>query len=299
MTNLATLGTSHRKLLRILPFRPRIPPKDILIALQYGRNLPFAHQDRAEYIMCSPSLRTWITSPDSQPLILNGNVENEVISCVSFVSAMLVRTLQDIGGESVMVVSHFCALHRREKEGHVGPSGMVGSLIGQLLAQHRGFDFSFYRRSQNAKLADGDTRTLTDILTELIRQLPVKTALFCIIDSVSSYEGSDLRRDTCEVVEALFQLTEHPTDTVVKILVTSPRRCGYVHKGVDRKDVFEVPEFVDGGRQGFSGRRWDEVKGGVEEELGRSITGEADEEEDEADEDDEDDEDEEGDRVTR
>ncbi|KAH0558874.1 hypothetical protein GP486_004493 [Trichoglossum hirsutum] len=277
-------GISRRKLLRILPFQPRIPPSDILTALQYGRNLPLAQQDRAEYIMRSATLKTWITSPDSQPLILNGNAEYEVISCVSFVSAMLVRALQDVCGESIMVVSHFCALHRKEEDVHAGPVGMAGSLVGQLLVQYRGFDFSFYRRSQNASLADGDPCALTTLLTELIRQLPPKTAFFCVIDSVSSYEGSNLRHDTCKIVKELLQLTEHPTDASVKVLVTSPGRCGYVHRGVDRGDVFEVPEFVDGERQGLSDGRWDCVKGGVEE-LQRSIAEECDEEVEDSEED--------------
>ncbi|KAH0537569.1 hypothetical protein FGG08_005635 [Glutinoglossum americanum] len=275
----APQGTSRRKLLNLLPYSSRGPPADVLSTLHHGLILPLPVQDRAEHIMRSPYFKNWITTLDSKPLIINANEGSplEVFSCISFVSAMLVRTLQEVGG-NVMVGSHFCALHRRGKEGHLGPAGMLVSLIGQLLGAYANFDFSFFHRSQKPSLLSNSIKPLATLLATLIRQLPPKTAYFCIIDSVSCYENADQRRDTCKAVQALVELTEHPTDAVVKVLITSPGRCGYVHDMVEVGDVFDVPEFIDGGRMGFRGGVWDEAVGGdlgelekrMEEELGDS-----------------------------
>ncbi len=243
------------KLLEVLGFNDQKPAQDITFALQAMSSFQLSEQDRIKWIMNAGQFQDWLSALNSRTLIINANCpDSTIVSPVSFICAMLVRSLEAM--RQAVTIHFFCGLATSGPEGNA--VGMLRSLIGQLLEQHN-FDLSFLSVEQMDDLRRHSVKMLCQLLADLVSQINDGHALFCVIDAVYFYEDKVRRKDLCDILRRLARMTHVRKNLIFKLLVTSPLTCCYVddQSSISKfGGVLSVPEYTDGGNQGFSQADW-------------------------------------------
>lgn len=195
-----------------------------------------------------------MVEPQFKTLLVHANSRrHEPISPASVACAMLVHIFSNtVSDEAIPFITlyWFCGSHIH------GPSdnalSLIRSLVCQLLVAGP-FEHGF----KQTKHFDGqDLMNLLDMFMKLLRQLPDRTAVVCIIDGISYYEDSHLREETIKIIRRLVKLSRTEA-TIFKLLVTSPTRTSYIHQEraiAEHIRVVEVPQHVNGAKQGFNHR---------------------------------------------
>ena len=242
-----------KKLRKILRYDPEQSAKDIKRATAEGHVFSLHDQERAEYLMNSARLKSWLTSPESQFLLINGNAEHSRISPASFACGILASST--LSSKQTLTLSYFCGLHTDSRDEERGAPKLLASLLGQLLSQYDSFDLSFLKSSKQKALKKLPVKLLCKVLAKLLRQLPKGYVALCMIDGISFYEGRGLRDDTRRAIEVLLDLVDdEELGAVVKVVVTSAAMSTEVVKDVAKDAVFNVPVEMDYKNQGFGSR---------------------------------------------
>jgi hypothetical protein len=228
--------------------------RDVEDAIRKIFLIPLKDQDRAVAIIQDPVVEEWMVEPRFGPLLVHANSRrHEPISPASVACAMLVHIFSNTRSDKAapfLTLFWFCGSHIR------GPNDesvcMVRSLICQLLVAGP-FEHSF---EQTKNLDVNDLGDLLIVFTTLLRQLPDRTAVVCIIDGISYYEDSHLREENMRSIRKLAKLSRAEAP-IFKLLITSPTRTSYVHQdSVITKyiKIVEIPQHVNGAKQGFNHR---------------------------------------------
>lgn len=115
-------------------------------------------------------------------------------------------------------------MHDNPQDPTCGPQGIIRSLISQVLRQSDvNLDFiSMLARPLIEKL---NVRALCDCFRKLVKQLPARIVLFCVIDAISFIKTDLWATETAKVIGDLRDLAhDSETGAIFKLLVTSPRR---------------------------------------------------------------------------
>lgn len=125
--------------------------------------------------------------------------------------------------EPAVTIHFFCGLHLSSGDPLRRPAGIIRSLIAQVLHQYGpNLDFINSRKYCN-QLRDHDLNCLCVCFNTLIKQCPMDTVLFCIIDGISFYETAHWHEDVCLVVTMLRDLTkDDEVNAIFKLLITCP-----------------------------------------------------------------------------
>jgi len=195
-----------------------------------------------------------MVEPHFGPLLVHANSRrHDPISPASVACAMLVHIFSNITSDKAapfITLYWFCGSHIRSPSD--GSLSLMRSLICQLLVAGP-FEYGFEQPKEFDGRALGH---LLDIFTELLRQLPKRTAVVCIIDSISYYEDSHLREDTTKSIRRLVKLSRAETPRF-KLLITSPTRTSHIHREpaiAKYIKLVEIPQHVNGAKQGFNHR---------------------------------------------
>jgi hypothetical protein len=217
-----------KKLLKLLQYDPKSGQKDLEACLQLGDTLDEQAKSRASDMVQSDKFRIRLAEDtSSRSLLVNANLDleaAEVHSPLSVVDAELAKAFEN--SASVFVVKYFCSLHidNIDPSRASSPSGMMASLVGQLLSQMMDrdteVDLSFLGKTELKRVEDDDLNILYIIFRELTLQLPAKALLMCVLDEVSLYETSSLGKDTDAVMRRLTRLLTRPMEADFKLLVT-------------------------------------------------------------------------------
>lgn len=182
----------------------------------------------AASVIAGEAFKAWQREDEAPPLFLEGGLppSNRRSTTLSIVSSGLIET-QDANPRSTSIY-FFCGMHDNANDSVCGPQGLIRSLIGQILQQFdANLDFiSMLSRPLIEKL---NLRALCDCFGKLVKQLPARTVLFCIIDGISFFESQLWANDTAKVIGDLRALAyDSDVDAIFKLLVTSPRRSKLV-----------------------------------------------------------------------
>jgi hypothetical protein len=135
-----------------------------------------------------------------------------------------------------------------------------------------GFDLSFITRSMAVAMRENHLKVLCDVFDELIFQLPKKTVIICVIDWMARLE-SRRKEDVRYMLQRLRKIASCPSEKgeVFKLLLTHAGG-GFRGAGLfSRKEILDVPEYLDGNRNGFSKLMWDaKVSHKIEHLAGKS-----------------------------
>ena len=214
--------------------------------IQQGSSLSIKDQDRAKAIIVDPIISQWIIQTESAALLVHGNGKwHEPISPTSVASAMLVSLFKN--------QLHFITLHHACKKGPDGNArGMMRSLVCQMLG---GASFIYDFELQSS--IDGeDLGELLKLFKKLVRGLPARSVVLCIVDGISWYEDRRLRDDTFKSLRNIVKLMK-AEELILKLLLTSPTRTSYILQEpalAEDIQVVEIPEHINGSKQGFDHR---------------------------------------------
>lgn len=182
-------------LLDILRYNPDIVLTDTEVCLRLGDALGEAARARAATLVKSPTFKGFMTEiSSSSTLLVNGNEDPsgaEGVSPLSLVAARLAQISEQNETTQGLTLRYFCAEHGPHSREHraSSPAGtMMASLTGQLvshiLSRSVEVDLSFLERGKWAVLEKQNLTVLCTVFFELLKQLPSKTVLLCILDEV-------------------------------------------------------------------------------------------------------------------
>ena len=200
-------------------------------------------------------LRHWLASASSEILFVNSNTNVDYVDGpLPMLSAKILDSLQN--AEPIFTIHHFCGLHHDVGyENSADARGMMNSLLGQLLTlPSLDFGLSFLTDIDVKNLQRNDLKTLCITVKTLLSQLPMRTALVCVIDSVSCYEDRDRIEDTIKAIRHLVRLARKAQEIPFKLLLTcsgeSPYSADYE---IEEREILLVDEdLVDDDGQGWN-----------------------------------------------
>ncbi|KAJ5938687.1 hypothetical protein N7466_001821 [Penicillium verhagenii] len=243
--------------LEALNYDNLIIARDISTSLREVWRISRIEQDRIATIIQSTKLSTWIITSNSSALFINCNSSgDERVS--SFTFAKLVESITAYDNHQVIALSFFCGAHRRREDRDTGVVGLMRSLISQLLIAYP--EFSLKTLDQIPKIQLADVSALCQVFHRLIHELPSDTLVFCIIESVTTFEtGTALLEESILTVSKLVEIVQE-TDKyscIFKLLFSSPRNSQTLHKLMpDRtSDVVWIPNRVQASG-GFTFAKW-------------------------------------------
>jgi hypothetical protein len=223
------------ELLKVLSVPHMKATEDLDYMLRQGKNFDVAAQGQARCLLQTEQFQGWFSSRNSDLLLVDGNADSfgsSRISPMSFLCATLVLTL--LNNRPAISLNFFCGQHVASDDELKGPNGLIRSLIAQLLLTGRTLSLDFIdSRIYREDLESHTQVALCHTFQQLVKQLPVDTLVFCVIDGVSLYERTDWRGDLSFVVDRLSDLVkDERLQPTFKLLMTSPYASKYIHRRI-------------------------------------------------------------------
>ena len=221
--------------------------RDLEQVSRIGKNVRSSSHMHSLRLLSHSSFRTWLKSNESQGLLVDGNnSSSERISAFSIVCATLVQSLEDT--QQATPLAFFCSLHTGESASLRGPQGLMRSLLHQLLPL-QDFDLTFVNDSYAEKVHSQDLLCLCDLFQRLVDQLDEDRVLFCVIDSVSSFEKQRYGDGIFLVVDRLLMLTRRLGSALVfKLLLAGPKVSKQMRNRFSSDDCITVTKGSGDGR---------------------------------------------------
>ncbi|KAH8178564.1 hypothetical protein LIA77_00083 [Sarocladium implicatum] len=228
---------------------PSIADNEIQLALQVGNKMRADHGhstlEQAGYVLLEPRFREWIMPSNGRGdlILVHGRLGHRTegkISGLSVIAALFSAVRQF---PQFVVLHHFCGLHGLGNQAGSGPTGLLQTLIAQLLVYINGNSgFAVLPgMHENANLledvADGDFASLCWFFAFLFRHLDPDLVVYCIIDGIDTFEGDlgDWASHMRDVVDLLNGLAAEAgaRGPVLKVLLTAAERSIKVHRQLD------------------------------------------------------------------
>ena len=239
--------------------------------------------------MKSAALAQWVQSERSSALVINGHSSGGTkrVSGLSFLCARLVYGLDEIrfgdkpGLDTVVrpdivPIHFFCGqhLHNDDSETWESPSGVINSLLAQLVNQVTDIDLS---RSAASKIREIDNSDIDDIFKFfrlLVRQLPSNFTVFCIVDAMTFYTNhNEVSKPARHLVKCLLKLArksskESKSRAIFKLLLTAPSqlRTEDDDDASDSERILNIPKILPN-TGGFTAMKWNTSMGQQLEEV--------------------------------
>lgn len=212
---------------------------DLQSVMREGQRMDPLAQSGAFEVAMQPKFIDRISSGNRASLFVDVDSRSgatDRISAYSILSAALVATIRDF--RPAFVLHFFCGMHTRNDDPLRGPTGIVRSLLAQLL-NACAYDTSFVdSRTYVESIELHHLGQLCDALRHLVCQLERNAVLFFFIDGPGLYESMDWTQDLHQVMFHLQGLVNDPkVAAAVKLIVTNPGRSRYVtdHIALDDK----------------------------------------------------------------
>jgi hypothetical protein len=209
---------------------------DLTFMFRQAQSIDIQAQSQGRWLLRSARFQEWICSSRSGILLTDGNSEKYGMarcSPMTLTCAVLAQGLAKRDG--TQVIHFFCGTHNTSGDNLAGPTGLIRSLIIQILTRNE-LDLSFMDSGRwYEHLEKQDPLVLCNLFHRIVAQLP-GMALFCIIDGVSLFEKEQWRAQIELVVWKLREMVADPTlNVVLKLLMTSPG-ISRVVKGILRSE---------------------------------------------------------------
>lgn len=210
---------------------PNIDEIDLTKANNITADIICSDRGRAEQMIGTPEFHHWTTSPRSSRLLVHGDFDHaEHTSPFTILCATIVEGLRASRG--VISLVFFCGYHLQRDE-YYGGTAMIRSLIAQLLRQFPASSIAPDPDFSMSEIEHGSEDQLGRLFIHLVRQLPMGTTIFCLIDGIKEYEREEYLHGMDEVIFSLRKLVDEGSPANFKLLLTSPRPT------VEVKNIFD------------------------------------------------------------
>jgi len=188
--------------------------------------------------MGNTRLKTWITNPKSQMLLVNGNARREKLSPLTLACGMLARSLESF--EGAIALGFFCGMHSETGDDDEGAESMLANLIHQLLTSFPNLDLEFVKTSNKRQdIIDHDIDALCFVFDGLVRQLSKDQIVFCLIDGITFFEYGRRKESARQVISTIVDLVEE-CSCVFKLLITSATKSIIVYHLFSRENILNL-----------------------------------------------------------
>ncbi|KAK2741994.1 hypothetical protein CKAH01_01421 [Colletotrichum kahawae] len=195
--------------------------------LGYSEHADTDERAKAQWLLQTDEFRNWLRENRSSMLLVDGELQDSMISPLSWICGGLISAL--VENPDSAVAFFFAGLHVDMQLPDIdsGPVAMLRSLIAQLLmsANLPSPDLSFMTKEMIKECREGDCLVLCEMFVKIIKQVPPKTTVYCIIDGVSWYEQSRWLADLGDFAVALEYVARRNNtgrSGSLKVLLTSP-----------------------------------------------------------------------------
>ncbi|MCJ1401380.1 hypothetical protein MMC11_004592 [Xylographa trunciseda] len=257
-------SSDRRDLMQCLSYDKDSPQADVAANVKLAFTLPLGDQNRSVYVMRSQKLMAWLSRVSSAALLVNGHcVDVQRRSPLSFVCAKLADSLQRVQHENnVLAMQFFCGEHVRwQDDSDNTPSGIINSLLGQLLKHCKRFNLDLSNVMKLGSFRKDDVDALCKRFQKVLAKLPRQTVVFAIVDGLSYYaDDPEREEETDKLLGLLISLTKssrkHSNRCIFKLLLTAPKRLRTAAiDELDEDEMLEVPERLPMGG-GFTDMQW-------------------------------------------
>ena len=251
------------QVLASLDYRIDLSLEDVEACLRQIWTLPLSAQDRTVTLLNSPKLLSWLSSMHSSALFVNGNHDASARqSPLTYVCAKLMDTIapwtagKHANHRSIFAQVFFCGQHADLDDPERGPLGMMRSLVSQLLTSFSAFRMTTIRSIRDIDASD--VYKLCDAYASLIKEVPRRYMIFCIIDGITFYEDSPWQ---CEAATVAIQKLLEVMDTCkkrgcfFKILLTCPGMSRELYREFEDEEILWMPQNVDS-HGGLTSAKW-------------------------------------------
>ncbi|TDZ36330.1 hypothetical protein C8035_v001693 [Colletotrichum spinosum] len=185
---------------------------------------------KAQWLLKTSEFDAWLSEETSSVLLVDGSAEPSLVSPLSGLCGGIAGALGDNANHAVLFF--FSGLHAEFSAGRTraGPVAMLRHLIAQLLLSPTlpEPDLRLLSGDLLLLLQDcrrGDLKTLCAVFVRLVKQVPPRMTVFCVVDGVSWYEQDPWLADLHYVATALEVLARKCSRGgrgAFKVLMTSP-----------------------------------------------------------------------------
>ena len=205
----------------LLGIYPDMIEQDLKRVVKEGQKSAPSTQSRGYWLLHNTKFQAWLTKFAAKTLMVNGNANAaQKISAMSYACALIIRSLARV--EAVHTISFFCGLHTSQKDPLSGPTGLLKTLISQLLKLQK-FDLTFIDSLYEQGLRDLEFAYLKDLFRRLIKELPDDLTIFCIVDGISFHEKPRNAEETEDATRMLYDIAEDPESSpIFKLLILGP-----------------------------------------------------------------------------
>ncbi|KAI1733498.1 hypothetical protein F4680DRAFT_454909 [Xylaria scruposa] len=228
---------------------------DIEHILHTRELIPKEDRGRAERLLTTHAFRGWLVTPTSQELLIHGDFAGtRYVSGLSWLCCSLIQALQQTS--QLHSLAFFCGRHVDATDAHAGGSGIIRSLLSQLLQQQQ-------VRMPSGQPGDweliqaGDIQHLCLLFESVLLQFPQDSVVFCIIDGIKYYERDQYLQDMSEVLRFLLDLTRGGRlQCVFKLLATSPSPTTTVRHAFHENCIISMASLPRNADHPSSSRIW-------------------------------------------
>lgn len=170
-------------------------------------------QERTRYFMDKARVKEWLTSTDTNFLLVNGHgTDKEGLSAMSSACAVLASGFYKVKGYIPLVL--FCGLHHEEGE---NATFLLRSLISQLLRSYPWDETSilddiFKTRAamcDKKQIEDCELPALVSFFETLIERLPEGWRTFILVDGITHYEDEVRKKATDNFLQDLLNTIDY------------------------------------------------------------------------------------------
>ncbi|KAI1737675.1 hypothetical protein F4680DRAFT_427593 [Xylaria scruposa] len=221
---------------------PNFDETDLQHILHNAGETMLEDRDRAEQVLSTQHFRAWIVSPGSAKLLVHGDFADTAaarsVSPFSVLCATVVKALRlSVAEGKTISLIFFCGRHLANDE-YNGGGAMIRSLIAQLLRQFPAASIESDPGVVMQEVERGDVTQLCALFVYLVRRLPERMTVFCLIDGINQYENEQFLHTMDEVVLALLGLANEG--------ITSPWRAKFKLLLMSPQPTVEVRQVFDG-----------------------------------------------------
>ncbi|KAH9903911.1 hypothetical protein F4778DRAFT_71921 [Xylariomycetidae sp. FL2044] len=206
--------------------------------------IPAEHRSRAERLLAARQFQTWTLSPGSSELLIHGDFDGiHYVSGLSWFCCSILRALSD--DSRFGNLAHLCGRHPDERDPIIGGTGLMRSLVSQLLRQYP-VDLSHLEQDINLSLVKSNhADQLCNLFSWVLYRLPQDSVVFCLVDGIKYYERQEYLEDMSEVLRHLLDVrVDRRVKCVFKLPVTSPSSTRYVREAFEEECIISMTSIV-------------------------------------------------------
>ncbi|KAK3293848.1 uncharacterized protein B0H64DRAFT_398821 [Chaetomium fimeti] len=230
------------------------PSVDLGQALAEQGRQSVKNQGHVQSLLSHDQFLHWLSHQHPSLILVDANIRESAlasVSAISVLSSTLATSLMQAYADEAVVISFFCGMHASPADALYGPTGLIRSLMIQLLMkldttdpEMREWNLDFI--NDRVFVQNLERHSLPDLcsaLHELLFQFKPNTPVYCIIDTISAFDAEHLSRDL-EIVFGCLQriIDDQSLVPIFKVLITNPGESTRVIKdmAVFREDPTRI-----------------------------------------------------------